>query len=521
VRAAELDFEVRRGRMMAPHIHHAIRPPSALQRLVDGSEYPSPPYEYDATGYPVTNLLVDRQHPLHSTGVTWLGQPVFTPTNSGYTQLRPRPDNNNAPTGGPIQSPPLDLHASPHVDTIAREFVGDDGIRMAAPVSEAQRSVVNLTNAMAGSTPRVHLPAWIVEHMTHAPVPQVVPAPVTQDASDAHDEPNLVPIDPDMPTLDDQDDDNDDAPPEAVHGPDGDDDDSPARCTASPRRRGDMCPYRYEAMTQRHMYDPDRTYLDVDFTGTPDYVNSFNQFAKDCGARFDWEKRLFYIPTNICPMAALCVFPAISYARHLSVQIVKYQRDQGMAPSLRQVDDHLGLVRPQRMLVPLIPFSRVRVVVGPGARDRVVRNRRTMSSVIIGMMTFMTCMVSAESALSMTAHHHNASVFANEVNPVVYLLLAAGALALTVFMLHQHHGRVGTAAELNRDLLGMFLLRQRLNRAPTEREIEAERQRLYVVQYIQDLRSRLLPLVTSSVAACLAYVCRACSPIAQRILASL
>jgi hypothetical protein len=234
------------------------------------------------------------------------------------------------------------------------------------------------------------------------------------------------------------------------------------------------------------MYDPDRTYLDVDFTGTPGYANGFNQFAKDCGAHFNWEKRLFYIPTDICPMAALCVFPAISYARHLSVQIVKYQRDQGMAPSLRQVDDHLGLVRPQRMLVPLIPFSRVRVVVGPGARDRVVRNRRTMSSVIIGMMTFMTCMVPAESALSMTAHHHSASVFANEVNPIVYWLLAAGAFALTVFMLHQHHGRVGTAAELNRDLLGMFLLRQRLNRAPTEREIEAERQRLYVVQYIQD-----------------------------------
>jgi hypothetical protein len=50
----------------------------------------------------------------------------------------------------PIQSPPLDLHESPHVDTIAREFVGDDGIRMAAPVTEAQRSVLNLTNDMAG-----------------------------------------------------------------------------------------------------------------------------------------------------------------------------------------------------------------------------------------------------------------------------------------------------------------------------------------------------------------------------------
>jgi hypothetical protein len=59
-------------------------------------------YEYDSTGYPVTTLLVDRQHPLHPTGVTWLAQPVFTPTNSGYTQLRPRPDNPNAPTGGPM-----------------------------------------------------------------------------------------------------------------------------------------------------------------------------------------------------------------------------------------------------------------------------------------------------------------------------------------------------------------------------------------------------------------------------------
>jgi hypothetical protein len=56
------------------------------------------------------------------------------------------------------------------------------------------------------------------------------------------------------------------------------------------------------------------------------------------------------------------------------------------------------------MLVPLIPFSRVRVVVGPGARDRVARNRRAMSSVIIGMLTFMTCMAPAESALSMAAH---------------------------------------------------------------------------------------------------------------------
>jgi hypothetical protein len=55
------------------------------------------------------------------------------------------------------------------------------------------------------------------------------------------------------------------------------------------------------------------------------------------------------------------------------------------------------------MLVPLIPSSRVRVFVGPGARDRVIRNRRTMSSVVIGVLTFMTCMVPAESADSTVA----------------------------------------------------------------------------------------------------------------------
>jgi hypothetical protein len=50
---------------------------------------------------------------------------------------------------------------------------------------------------MAGSTPHVHLPAWIVEHMAHAPKTQVVPAPVAPDSSlDAHDEPNPVHIDP-------------------------------------------------------------------------------------------------------------------------------------------------------------------------------------------------------------------------------------------------------------------------------------------------------------------------------------
>jgi hypothetical protein len=186
-------------------------------------------------------------------------------------------------------------------------------------------------------------------------------------------------------------------------------------------------------MARRPKYDPDRTYLDVDFTGTPGYHNGFNQFAKDCGARFDWDHRLFYIPTNICPMAALCVFPAISYAQHLSIEIVKYQRDQGMAPSLRQVDDQ-GLIRPQRMLVPLIPFSRVRVVVGPGARDRVVRNRRTMSSVVIGVLTFMTCMVPAESVDS-TVASLPAPLYAPLAMVACLVLIAALGAAICDYLL--------------------------------------------------------------------------------------
>jgi hypothetical protein len=286
---------------------------------------------------------------------------------------------------------------------VAREFVGDDGLQLTAPVSEAQRSVLDLTNAVAGETPPAHVPAWIREHMAHAPVIQVV--------SDAHCDPILasplevfrrVPIDPDMPTLDDQDDDNDDdesnslpAPAEhahcahvddepttAIHGPDGLPAFERASDCVAPRRR--MCPHRREAMARRQGYDPDRTYLDVDFTGTPGYRNGFNQFAKDRGAQFDWEHRLFYIPMNICPMAALWVVPAISYTLHLSIEIVKYQRDQGITPS--------HCARLMIIMDSFVPnaFSRVRVVVGPGARDRVVRNRRTMSSVIIGMLTLMT-----------------------------------------------------------------------------------------------------------------------------------
>jgi hypothetical protein len=170
---------------------------------------------------------------------------------------------------------------------------------------------------MAGSTPQVPLPAWIVEHQARYPV-----APAT--SLNGREEPNLVPVDPAMPDLGF---DNDDVTPEAVHGPDGTDDSNSSAPRADPPclpARPVMCPYRREAMLQRSMYDPDRTYLDVDFTGTPGYTNGFNKFAKDCGARFDWEKRLFYIPTNVCPMAALCVFPAISYARHLSLEITTY-----------------------------------------------------------------------------------------------------------------------------------------------------------------------------------------------------
>jgi hypothetical protein len=104
-----------------------------------------------------------------------------------------------------------------------------------------------------------------------------------------------------------------------------------------------------------------------------------------------------------------------------------------------------------------------------------------MSSVIIGMVTFMTCMVPADSSLSMTTHQHSASVFAAEANPIAYVLLAVGALALTVFMLHQQE-RFRHRFE-SREI---FLLRLRLNRAPTDREIEAERQRLYVLRYTRE-----------------------------------
>jgi hypothetical protein len=55
-----------------------------------------------------------------------------------------------------------------------------------------------------------------------------------------------------------------------------------------------------------------------------------------------------------------------------------------------------------------------------------------MSSVIIGKLTFMTCMVPAESALSAVTHHQSTDMVASEVHPLVYLLLAAGALAVVV-----------------------------------------------------------------------------------------
>jgi hypothetical protein len=109
------------------------------------------------------------------------------------------------------------------------------------------------------------------------------------------------------------------------------------------------------------------------------------------------------------------------------------------------------------------------------------RNRRTMSSVIIGMLTFMTCMVPAESSLSMTAHQHSASVFAAEVLPVTYLLLAAGALALTIFML-QRQERLRYRFESHE----VFDLRMRLNRTPTAREIAAELQRLEILRWTRE-----------------------------------
>jgi hypothetical protein len=65
------------------------------------------------------------------------------------------------------------------------------------------------------------------------------------------------------------------------------------------------------------------------------------------------------------------------------------------------------------------------------------------------------------------------SVFAAEVLPVTYLLLAAGALAITIFML-QRNERFRYRDESH----DVFELRMRLRRVPTAGEITAERQRL-------------------------------------------
>jgi hypothetical protein len=76
----------------------------------------------------------------------------------------------------------------------------------------------------------------------------------------------------------------------------------------------------------------------------------------------------------------------------------------------------------------------------------------------------MTCMVPAETSLSMAVHQHSASVLAAEVFPIAYLLLAAGTIALTVLMLH-HQERFRHRFESHE----VFSLRMRLIRTPTAR----------------------------------------------------
>jgi hypothetical protein len=72
-------------------------------------------------------------------------------------------------------------------------------------------------------------------------------------------------------------------------------------------------------------------------------------------------------------------------------------------------------------------------------------------------------------------------VFAAEVFPIAYLLLAAGTIALAVLMLH-HQERFRYRFESHE----VFSLRMRLNRTPTAREITAELQRLEAIRYTRE-----------------------------------
>jgi hypothetical protein len=93
------------------------------------------------------------------------------------------------------------------------------------------------------------------------------------------------------------------------------------------------------------------------------------------------------------------------------------------------------------------------------------------------------------------ARHHALHVTTNEVDPVVYMLLMVCALALVTMLMIQR-GRATpersapNAAELNTELQTMSTFRRQmsayLNRELTATELEDERRRLAVQQYIQE-----------------------------------
>jgi hypothetical protein len=96
---------------------------------------------------------------------------------------------------------------------------------------------------------------------------------------------------------------------------------------------------------------------------------------------------------------------------------------------------------------------------------------------------------------SALAHHNALHATANDVDPVVYMLLMACALAVVTLLMSQRgrstpERRAPTAATPNTELQAMSTFRRQmstyLNREPTATELEDERRRLAIQSYVQE-----------------------------------
>jgi hypothetical protein len=103
--------------------------------------------------------------------------------------------------------------------------------------------------------------------------------------------------------------------------------------------------------------------------------------------------------------------------------------------------------------------------------------------------------ISPQAWHSALAHHNALHATANDVDPVVYMLLMACTLAVVIMLMIQRgratpERRAPTAAALNTELQAMSTFRRQmsayLNREPTETELEDERRRLAIQSYIQE-----------------------------------